>query len=168
MKKLITPVLITALIVAMWYYFSKDATNAGSNSPDVVFKKLAAQYGTAYAQDIEALFRYETAHFKSNQYLETYSAGMVATSDVFPFGWNSLAEFVGAGSRAGYGVSRVFSTSAGQKKYVKFPNLECSVFFVAWFVKNKRGGNVGQWNSLSPSDGAQYAAALNTISTTYN
>jgi len=154
-----------ALALAAFYLYKRQGSGGASNDPQTVFLKLQTKYGTDYARQIEKLYRYETAHFSSGQYNKTWSAGMVATSAAFPFGWASLNEFLTANPqyKGNFGTVEM-NTSRGIKKYVKFPNLETAVFFIAWFIKNKRGGDVGKWNSLDAGESASYLAQLNRVS----
>jgi hypothetical protein len=155
-----------ALAAFVWYK-QRGGISGGavSNDPQTVFLKLQTKYGTDYARMIEKMYRYETGHFQSGQYVATYSAGMVANGGSFPYGWASLREFVDANPQynGDYGIKE-FNTSRGVKNYVRFPNLESAVFFVAWFIKNKRGGDVGKWNSLDAAESAAYLAELSRVS----
>lgn len=154
-----------AAAAAAYFLYTSRKNAAGSNDPQTVFKKLQTKYGTNYARQLEKLYRYETGHFKSGQYLKTWSAGMVASSAAFPFGWASLNEFLAANPQYKGGFDTVqMNTSIGTKRYVKFPNLESAVFFLAWFIKNKRGGDVGKWNSLDTAESANYLTELNRVS----
>ncbi len=153
-------------LAAYIVYKRRQGGGAGlSNDPQTVFTKLQTKYGTNYARLIEKLYRYETAHFTSGQYAKTWSAGMVATSTAFPFGWASLDEFLAANPqyKGDFGTVQM-NTSRGVKKYVKFPNLESAVFFISWFIQNKRGGDVGKWNSLDAGESASYLAELSRVS----
>lgn len=167
MKKIIITVSILVAVYFLYEYFF-NASAGQSNDPAQVFPKLAEQYGTEYTRNIEKLFRYETGHFKSRQFLAGYSPGMVATKNNFPFGWASLQEFVQANPKYKDGYSlKSFDTDAGQKSYVGFPSLEASANFVAWFLKTKRGGNVGLWNSTDPGEASAYLANLQRVTAKY-
>lgn len=126
-------------------------------------------YGKKYAQDIERAIRLETRHFDSAQWKQGNSAGMEAKKNTWPYGWGSLAEFINeypeldlsqydfmtySMQENGTGITKVF---------IRFPDVYSFVLFMAWFIWNKRGGNVSNWYSLDPEDAAQYAATLNTI-----
>ena len=154
-----------ALALAAYIVYKRRQGGGASNDPQTVFTKLQTKYGTNYARLIEKLYRYETAHFTSGQYVKTWSAGMVATSTAFPFGWASLDEFLAANPqyKGDFGTVQM-NTSRGVKKYVKFPNLESAVFFISWFIQNKRGGDVGKWNSLDAGESASYLAELSRVS----
>lgn len=100
--------------------------------------------------DIERLFRLETGHFKSGQFADGFAAGMVASSSIYPFGWNSLSEWANLRgySQNMFGTSQTFTVGGNNYKYVKFPDVYKSIDFVTWFIKNKRSGDVGKWYVL--------------------
>ena len=164
-------ILVAGFLVVLYLainYFS-PTPQTQSDDPEAVFKNVAKIYGTEYARNLEKLFRYETAHFKSRQFLAGFSPGMVATKNSVPYGWASLGEFVTANPKYKNGYSlKTCETSAGTKTYVGFPSLEASVFFVAWFLKNKRNGNIGLWNSTDPSEAANYLQNLQQVTAKFN
>jgi len=58
-----------------------------------VFDLISRTYGKPIAQNVERIFRWETGHFKSGQYLASGSAGMTTNKTEFPYGWKSLQPF---------------------------------------------------------------------------
>ena len=56
-------------------------------------KRVKNIYGKDYAKKIEQVFRLETGHFKSSQFKNGFSGGMVASKNTFPYGWSSLEKF---------------------------------------------------------------------------
>ena len=125
--------------------------------------------GPEFSKRIEQLFRYETRHFKSKQFIEGNSPGMVATKSTYPFGWPSLDEFNRENSIDGrkYGIGRIFVVDNKNFQYIKFPDFKTSANFVAWFIRNKRGGVVQKWNSLIEAKAQEYFNVLKTITTQY-
>ncbi len=147
----------------------EDAPTVKNTSPNstalkAAFVKVANQYGTDFAQQLEKMFRWETGHFKSGQWTRCGSPGMVAVKGTtqFPWGWSSLGRFTG-GKGAGYYTVFFPQTSAGPLSYIAFPDAVKSVEYTAWFIKNYRGGNVAAWGSLDPTDQAKYNGYLRSV-----
>jgi hypothetical protein len=129
------------------------------------FVTLKNNFGPEFSRKIEQLYRWETGHFESGQFKEGYSPGMVATKTTYPFGWPSLDEYNRANSIDGrrYSVGRTFVVRGKNYRYVKFPDFKTALNFVAWFIRNKRGGMVQKWNSLDPIAYNKYLNDINTI-----
>jgi hypothetical protein len=130
---------------------------------------IAAEYGLGYARDIERLVRLETANFTSGQWELYNTAGMEATQGEFPFGWGSLAEYAAA---TGIDPNDFFIGTMSEnqtgiiKSFIGFPSQADFLYFLAWFIDNKRGGNFGKWFSLDPGAAAGYYATMQTIAPT--
>jgi hypothetical protein len=187
MPKTKTVVIIAALVAAIWLYRKYYMTHITPTNQDgtrqwklsqveAAFKKVAQAYGKDYARTLEQLFRHEVGHWEtkpSGQWNKTLSPGMVAVEgkeSTFPFGWSSLQKFVEANPKYGRGFGTVLfsKTSDGAKYYVSFPNAEAGIMYVAWFIKNIRGGRFGYWNSTIEAVATQYEAAMSLISTRFN
>jgi hypothetical protein len=132
--------------------------------------KVQEVYGHAFARRIEQLFRNETAHFKSGNFLKTFSPGMeIGGITEFPYGWGSLKTFWEANPQ--YKPSGTFAqaenTSALAKKrgvrtFIKFPTVEASMMTVAHLIKI-RGGNAGSWFSKNAVQQKKYNEELDKI-----
>ena len=186
MPKTKTVIIIAAIIAVIWLYrryaMNITPTNADGtrqwklSQVEAAFKKVAQQYGVAYARRLEQLFRHEVGHFEtkpSGQWNKTLSPGMVAVEGkegAFPFGWSSLQKFVDANPKYGRGFGTVLfsKTSDGEKYYVSFPTAEAGIMYVAWFIKNIRGGRFGYWNSTDEAKATQYEAAMSRITARFN
>lgn len=130
---------------------------------------VAERYDYEFAATIERLFRNETRHFKSGNFLITFSPGMEAFSDLLPYGWSSLKNFWDINKNlAPIGIyKQVENTSAllksrGERKFIKFPTLEASMLSVAFLI-NSRGGNGGSWFSIQQSAIDAYNKELSKI-----
>jgi hypothetical protein len=133
--------------------------------------KSGGSYSTQYMNDIERLFRLETAHFKSGQFVNSYTPGMVAFANSFPYGWNSLQTWanlrnLGPGQ---FGVTQTYNTSAGPLKYITFPSFLYALDFTSWFLKNVRGGDTAKWFSTDTSSAGyqNYKNALKNVQLRY-
>jgi len=169
-KKVVVLLLIIAFVLILARKMKPNVVTSANSTPANMeqiingFKFLIDKgYDKAFVADIERLFRLETAHFKSGQFKKGYSPGMVATGMIFPYGWSSLKTFASAMNLPSglFPITPPFPPSGF--KYVMFPDFLSSIAFVAWFIKNKRGGVVEQWNSLDPATASRYRAKLNEI-----
>ena len=139
-------------------------------------QEVAKQYGRSRAMDIERLFREETAHFKSQNFLSTLSPGMEVGRDhigtpymIQPYGWGSLSEFwkenpehAPSGTFNQVENSSAMGQSRGERIFIKFPSILASMLSVAFLI-SIRGGNIGAWNSTDPAQQNKYAGLLNQI-----
>ena len=173
-----TTVYITlAIVLLILYFWNKRTRMENTTSSPVIkpnpndikaaFTELKNNYGYDFAHKIEQLYRLETGHFESDQFKEGNSPGMVARKTTYPFGWSSLDEFARANSIDGhkFGIGSTFTVKGKKYRYVTFPDFRTSLAYVAWFIKNKRGGVVQKWNSLDPTESAKYLNSLNSITT---
>ncbi len=136
------------------------------NKVYLAFKKIKNLYGKDFTKEIEKVYRYETGHFDSTQFKNGYSPGMVATKNVFPYGWSSLQTFAKDNGYlpSQFGTFTIYVAREGKNfTYVKFPSIESSVLFVAWFLKNIRNGVVKYWNSTDETEANEYQETLNLI-----
>ncbi len=177
-------ILIATIAVVIVYYVNKSFFsikfdkngNRMVNENDIksALKKVSNKYGADFAKQVERLFRKETYHFKSGQFLKTLSPGMEisgsAASKVFPFGW-SLNEFLQGYNpmlKSKFYTHTMNENGTGKSKtFVGFPDLETSMMFVAWMIKNKRGGRFGYWYSKNESSAIAYESALTQIIARY-
>lgn len=140
------------------------------------FNALKSKYGSAFAKEIEQLYRKETAHFGSGQFRKTYSPGMEVSpgNHSFPYGWSSLADFASAykptnhppvNANTTYLVPMKENNTGITKYYVGFPDLFSAVQFVGYTL-NKRV-HPGYWRSTQPSIADAYRASYKLINTHY-
>jgi len=136
-------------------------------------KKIYDQYGKAKTTKLESLFRNETAHFNSGQFLGTLSPGMEVspqTNIMFPFGWNSLKSFADQNNipYTKFFASQNFTEGGTglQKKFVGFPDLYTSMKFVMYVIE-KRNWNFGKWRSFNEQIAADYNTYIDRIRTPY-
>jgi hypothetical protein len=114
--------------------------------------KVKEVYGVNHAKRLEQLFRNETAHFKSGNFLKTLSAGMeVGAKVIYPYGWSSLFEFwennpqyKPTGTHSQAENTSALAKKRGVRTFIKFGSVEASMMTVAHLIK-LRGGNFGRW-----------------------
>ncbi|MFN5416040.1 MAG: hypothetical protein ACK5B9_03215 [Flavobacteriia bacterium] len=153
-----TPILLILFIIFLgvltFKYFRKMFITKPIGNAKEGFKWVIQRYGVEYAKQLEQMFRKETAHFKSGQWLRTGTAGMEARSKKFPYGWNSLKEYANKNglNENDFFLVQMTDNHDGRKPYfIGFKETKNSIKFTAWFIFNKRGGDIVSWYRL-PSD----------------
>lgn len=131
------------------------------------FRRIATDSGTARAQDLERLYRLETAHFKSKQFTETGAPGMEAFSGKFPYGWTSLLPFwTKYPQHAPNGFYSIFENvglgdrEQKQKNFLKFPSFESALLSLNAYVDRYP---IERWYSTRPEEQQKYRYTLNSI-----
>jgi hypothetical protein len=172
-----TPIIIAAVVILLLLLPKKTAQNTTPSNmlaeDDIIdsLRELKNKYGADKAAMVERLFRLETAHFKSSQWVNARTPGMEIGGGVrtFPYGWSSLYEF----AKAYDYDANDFSTwthpenKTGKiKTFIVFPNVRASFEFVAYLIK-KRNWNFGSWFSTRPEYQENYVDTLNTIRARY-
>lgn len=141
---------------------------------ELALSKIKNFYGVEFARKIEQLLRWETAHFKSGGWLATNAAGMEATDNLFPYGWQSLAEFVSVAGEDFNLTPESFSlvsmqennsNDAAAEKFIVWPNAFSFIIFLAWFISNKRQGRPGYWYSMNENSAASYENSISGVNT---
>ncbi len=135
----------------------------------IALQSVSTKYGKPFAARLEQLFRNETRHFTSGNFIRTLSPGMEATAAVLPFGWNSLAQFWKENPQ--YAPTSLFSQvdnnsalsgSTGMQHFLVFPNILASMMSVAKKIEIN-GGDAGTWFDNVKADQQHYDAVLDTI-----
>lgn len=168
------------------FMLSKSGSGSGSGGgPGVIFtdaqlqpafNALKAKYGSAFAKEIEQLYRKETAHFKSGQFVRTLSPGMEVSpgNHTFPYGWNSLQEFSNAykptnhppvNAQTTFLVPIKENNTGLTKYYIGFPDVFGAIQFVGYTL-NKRV-HPGYWRSTQPDIADAYRASYKQINTQF-
>lgn len=136
-------------------------------SPEKVLKKVRERYGEKIARWVEQIYRKETANFTSKQYLATYSAGMEAHADRYPYGWTTPAKLwkIKPEYRP-VGVLKFRENQTGiMKPFLAFRNLEAAMMSLAAYLE--RYQNPGRWYSLDKEMQQRYINELATIRTQF-
>ncbi len=170
-KRIIIIVIIAFLLV----YFKSKSTgidlgiNLFKTPVQMKFEsnivKLSQFYSPDILKNMERIFRLETSHFKSKQFLATYSAGMEKFSDYYPFGWKTLDNIFW--KKFPEYAPKTFvpftENRTGKTKYfLKFPSLFASMITMCEFLKHY-GNNPGRWYSLKPEKQKIYNESINKI-----
>ncbi|OCA78577.1 hypothetical protein BBH99_08225 [Chryseobacterium contaminans] len=139
---------------------------------EAALKIINARYGKEMAQTIEKIYRWETGHFKSGQYVNCGSPGMEAFGEAPSYGWNSdvytkYPEYIPVGlwekyenkGKSGQGGNKQITDRA--KKYIMFPSVEAGMSYIAEFIL-RYDGNVGRWHSKDLIIQKNYIKDINT------
>lgn len=139
---------------------------------EAALKIINARYGKEMAQTIEMIYRWETGHFKSGQYVNCGSPGMEAFGEAPSYGWNSeiyteYPEYIPVGlweryenkGKSGQGGNKQITDRA--KKYIMFPSVEAGMSYIAEFIL-RYNGNVGRWHSKDLTIQKNYIKDINT------
>lgn len=131
------------------------------------FKEVIQLYGVDNAKKLERMYRWETAHFKSKQFKQTFTPGMEigAGKTTFPYGWSSLRDYAKAKNLQGDEFTTVSMHEGGTgilKTFIAFPDLKNAVLFTA-YVLSKRSWNPGAWYSTNPDSQARYNEKLKGV-----
>ena len=167
LAQIVIVVLIFILLKRKMGDSEKTVSGITANAP-AGLKRVSQKYGLQYARKIEQLLRLEGSHFKSSQWIKCGTAGMVATSNEFPYGWGYLKKFAQKHGidESKFNIVYFGNTSDGKpRNYIKFPDTGLFVDFVAEFLKVVRGGNINAWYSLDKGEQYEYALKLDKIKT---
>jgi hypothetical protein len=125
-----------------------------------ILDDISKQFSKEIAQNVEKIYRLETSHFKSDQFKATGSAGMLAFSSIYPYGWTSLVPFWMLNPQfAPTGIGYQFTEGGTTYRYLKFPNYG-GFYTLAYFLSKKRPGN---WFSTVPEKQQDYERKLDQI-----
>lgn len=128
----------------------------------IAVKKALTMYPRAIVENAERIFRLETNHFKSGQFLGTLSPGMEKFGNIYPYGWNTVHTIIWKNSPqyAPIGFETFTENRTGIKKtFLKFPNMTASLITVCAFLQYYN--NVpGRWFSTNANQQATYNKSI--------
>lgn len=157
--------IITALILLYYFLLMKKNIKKVSSLQDV-FKDIEAKYGTDVAQNVEKIYRLETAHFTSTGYHNTGAAGMMSFSSEYPYGWYEFTSYWAENKDyKPIGVVTLQGSDNQPHNYLKFNNFG-GFYTLAEFLKN-HNNNPGRWNSLDAAQQQSYNNAIDNINISY-
>jgi hypothetical protein len=139
-------------------------SNIDDDTYRALFVDISKIFSKEIAELVEKIYRLETAHFKSEQYINTGSAGMLSFGSVYPYGWYKMLPFWLANPQwAPTGVGYTFKKGNETFEYLKFPNFG-GFYTLAYFLSSNRPG---KWNSIDPEKQKEYEQKLEKIQTKY-
>jgi hypothetical protein len=159
------PVYIIVILIVIFLLISNIGKSETTNPPEQLktvsdsqiksaLKTIRDSFGTDIARQVEQVYRFETAHFTSKQFRQTFSAGMVATKKDYPYGWSSYQTLWDNNPViAPVGLSSVFKSGGKEYQYVAFPDIYAGMVVLASYIKKngvqKWGGYEGYQNDIS-------------------
>jgi hypothetical protein len=125
---------------------------------------IARDNGIDMAKTVERIYRLETGHFKSGQFLSTGSPGMLMHNIDFPYGWN-VCKQLWTNNENFAPVGNVDFTVGGKKyTYLVFPTFNAAAMSLVEYLKKYRPG---RWFSKDDLGASNYEAKLNDITPKY-
>lgn len=141
----------------------EGVTEPTENDIRAGLERIADEYGSAIAKNVERIYRLETANFTSGLFRKTNAAGQRAPKPDFPFGWPVR----GFGASAYAPVVSMAENAGGPSvQWVAFKHFWMAADYLAQFLRSWQN-NPGRWNSTDPDRMAAYNAAISRINTQY-
>lgn len=135
------------------------------------------KYGKDMATIIERMYRDETAHFRSLQYVKCGTGGMEAFGEPPYYGWDSSfftqhPEFTPTGiweafenkGMSGQGGNKQITDK--KKRFIIFPSVLGGMEYKAFYI-NKHNGNWARWHSTNTTIQSTYKKHLEDIKPRY-
>lgn len=126
------------------------------------------QFNEYIAKYVEKIYRLETNHLKSGQFKQTYSAGMEAFSEQYPYGWKTMHQIFWS-KYPEYKPTGFITMKENQtgltKKFLKFPNLLAAMLTLAKYIEYYN--NPARWYSTDAEAQKSYMKKLDNIKTLY-
>lgn len=149
-------VTLALLAVLYWGHHSYDFYEASV--------KCARNFNYDILANAERIYRLETNHFKSKQYILTRSAGMEATTTKFPYGWTMFEPYW---TKYPYlrpvGVTKLSENITTKPKiFINFLSVYQGLFCVCEFLRT-HNNNPGAWFSKDPVSQTQYNEKIKYI-----
>lgn len=127
--------------------------------------KALKKYSYAVVANAEKIYRLETNHFKSGQFLHTWSPGMEQFGFNYPYGWHTLDKIFWSQypTHKPIGFYTASENKTGIKKtFLKFANITDALLTVCAFLENN--GNIPSlWFSKNLNSQINYQKSLDKI-----
>lgn len=151
------------------------STTGNFNEADAkaALRVIYDKYGKDMATVIERMYRDETAHFKSLQYVKCGTGGMEAFGEPPHYGWDSSffsqhPDFTPTGiweafenkGMSGQGGNKQVTDK--KKRFIVFPSVLGGMEYKAFYI-NKHNGNWARWHSTDTTIQATYKKHLEDI-----
>lgn len=150
----------------MGNFNEKDAVDA--------LRKIRKEYGLQMAVDVEKVYRWETAHFTSQQYKKTGSPGMEAHGAAPYYGWAStpwkkrpeltpcglVSFFENKGMSGVEGANE--QVTDRKKQFLAFDSVYAAMYALAEYIK-RHNGNYARWYSTTAEGQQLYRNKLANV-----
>ncbi len=153
-------ILILIILVVLYFTFKKKVDGTvkqglrmftDSEAKDAILA-VKNKYGITIARTVEKMMRLETAHFKSQQYIKTGTAGMEAGK------WSGIPKNLPT-------IQMDDKLKKGMETFIVWNPKDFALFLGAYIVKYN--GNFARWNTLMPLGQAEYARRVSAIKTQF-
>lgn len=156
---------------------TSTAGNFNEADAKAALRAIYDKYGKDMATIIERMYRDETAHFKSKQYIKCGTGGMEAFGQPPYYGWDSTffsqnPEFTPIGLWAAF-ENKGMSGQGGNKQitdkkksFIVFPSVLGGMEYKVFYI-NKHNGNWARWHSTDTTIQATYKKHLENIKTRF-
>jgi hypothetical protein len=138
--------------------------NRKRNTLKEAFTTVKDLYGLEIAENVEKMFRLESAHFTSSIFRKTNGMGALAFTEVFPYGWGSYGAFW-TNNPAIKPIGTTGLLTNGYS-YIQFDSVLSAAMFTAEILKH-RDNNPGRYFSSIPSQIEDYNSRIAKIKTQY-
>lgn len=173
-------VVVLAVVIALFFLTRRNKKllknkcmpqNFTENDAVEALSKIREEYGHQMAVDVEKVYRWETAHFKSRQFKQTGSPGMEAHGAPPYYGWASgpwkrkpeLAPCGTIGMFENKGMSGTPGANEQEKKRPKqfliFDSVYAAMYALAEYIK-RYNGNYARWYSTTAEGQQLYRERL--------
>ncbi len=133
----------------------------------LAFKTALKDFPKEIVENAERIFRLETNHFKSGQFLGTFSPGMEKFGEKYPYGWNTLArevwskypQFKPTGFKSFTEGKGVLGNGGKVKQFLVFPSVIAAVYTLCGFLEYYEN-NPGRWFSTNTDSQTKYNKSI--------
>lgn len=148
-------IIISLIFIFVFIFIIKK--NKKMNDIKEVIKKAIKMFKPGVVKNAEKIFRLETNHFRSGQYLGTFSPGMEKFSALYPYGWKSLKPFWNKFPEyAPFDFLPFIENRTGKTKFfLKFKTLEAAFLTLCFFLEINNN-NPGRWYALDKNMQDEY------------
>jgi hypothetical protein len=156
---------------------TSTAGNFNEADAKAALRVIYDKYGADMATIIERMYRDETAHFRSLQYVKCGTGGMEAFGEPPYYGWDSSffsqhPEFTPTGlweafenkGMSGQGGNKQVTDK--KKRFIIFPSVLGGMEYKAFYI-NKHNGNWARWHSTNTTIQSTYKKHLENIRPRY-
>lgn len=127
-----------------------------------VIPALISKYGQERAEIVERMYRWETAHFTSQQYQSTNTPGMEAHGIAPTYGWY-VPFFMVNPSYMPIGTQNMTENGTGkEKRFVVMPSVEAGAMFLADYI-GRYNGDYARWYSTNEASKANYRSKIMSV-----
>lgn len=156
-------IIVSVMSIGLYFVFKKTLKPMTIKTRFKENIRLLSKYfSPAIIMNMERIYRIETNHFKSRQFIFTNSPGMEKHAEKYPYGWNTLHKIIWSAKpllRPIGSLNFVESGTGITKPFLKFPTLYAAMFTVCAFLEYY-GNNPGRWYSTNIDSQQGYNESL--------